>query len=84
MIFFSGVNTKWQMNSLKNYLPRRYWYGVWVKNYTDFVGAWNATVFSSIRRLTKSSEFPGSGEWKGDVSRSSLKAFVSLIFAAAS
>lgn len=65
MTCFFGVSNKWQM---KNYLPRRYWYGIWIKNFTDFVVAWNATVCSSIRKLTRSSGFPGSWKWKGNAS----------------
>lgn len=65
MTCFSGVSLK----SLQNCLTRR-WYGAWIRNFTDFVAAWSATSFPFLRRLTRSSGFPGG--WKGEGDASTL------------
>lgn len=70
-----------QVKSLQNYLTRR-WCGAWIKNFTDFVAARNATSFSFLRRLNRFSGFPGVWKGKGDASTLLWKYF--LFFAAAS
>lgn len=67
MTCFSGVSNKWQMSSLRNYLPNRCWCGVWVKYFTDLKECMRTVMECSCSFLPKEifNGFPGSWAWEG-------------------